>query len=98
MGGGHEPAWSKSTDELFYRIGRRFMAVRLRRGAVPRTDKPVLLFGGDYHDNIAPTRSYDVAADGRFAMVVDPPLDEMPREVRVVLGFGEELKRLVPAR
>jgi serine/threonine-protein kinase len=95
-GGGEEPAWSRNADELFYRNGRRLMAVRLREGSELRAEKPTPLFEGWYHDNIAPSRSYDPTADGRFLMVADPPIEALPREVKVVLAFSEELKRRVP--
>ena len=58
--------------------------------------QPRLLFEGPYelpYNRIGPT--YDVSSDGRFLMLrrvgAEPPM-----EIRVVLNFDEELKRLVP--
>jgi serine/threonine-protein kinase len=93
VGGGDEPAWSRRGDEIVFRSGRRFLSVRLRPGASAAAGKPRVLFEGDYHDNIAPTRSYDVAADGRFVAVVDPPVLELPREVRVIVNWSDMLGR-----
>lgn len=96
-GGGTEPAWSPAADELFYRNGRQMIAARVSASGPP-FGRPAVLFEGWYHDNIAPCRSYDVAADGRFLMVSEPVGDDLPRELHVVLGWADELKRRVPAR
>ncbi len=98
LDGGEEPAWSRTRDELFFRNGRRLFAARMSLGAEPSADKPLFLFEGPYHDNIAPSRSYDTTPDGCFVMVTDPSVETLPREVRVVLGFSEDLKRRFPRR
>jgi Tol biopolymer transport system component len=93
--GGTEPAWSRRGHELFYRNGRQMIAVPVS----PASDAPfgpsAALFEGWYHDNIAPCRSYDVAPDGRFLMISEPVGDDLPRELQVVLGWSDDLKRRV---
>jgi tricorn protease-like protein len=93
-GGGEEPAWSHDGRELFFRRGRQLLAVRLQPSKDVELDKPVVLFEGAYHDNVAPCRSYDVAPDGRFLMVTEPLGDDLPQELHVVLGWAEELKSI----
>jgi len=97
-GGGEEPAWSADGRELFYRRGRQLLAAPVRSSSGLEVGKATVLFEGSYHDNIAPTRSYDVTPDGRFLMVTEPAGEELPQELTVVLGWADELKRLVGAR
>jgi serine/threonine-protein kinase len=94
--GGTEPAWSPRGDELFYRSGRQMAAVPVTRPPAREFGRPTVLFEGWYHDNIAPCRSYDVTADGRFLMVTEPVGDDLPRELHVVLGWADELRRRGP--
>jgi hypothetical protein len=94
--GGTEPAWSRKGDELFYRNGRQMVAVSVSRSPDRPFGRPTVLFEGWYHDNIAPCRSYDVAEDGRFLMVTEPVGDDLPKELHVVLGWADDLKRRVP--
>jgi len=66
--GGEEPVWSIDTDELFYRNGKKIMAVTF--SAVPSFEaaRPRVLFEGDFV-NVG-GRSYDAAPDGnRFLLL-----------------------------
>jgi serine/threonine-protein kinase len=59
---------------------------------------PRKLFSGRYSIS-SPTRTYDVTADGRFTLLRwegENP-DERVTKLHVLLGWGEELKRRVPA-
>jgi hypothetical protein len=93
--GGEQPAWSRDGHELFYRSGNRMMALTVRSGRHLDSGRPSVLFTGSYHDNLAPSRSYDVTPDGGFLMATEPTGDELPREIRVVLGFTDQLSRKV---
>jgi hypothetical protein len=44
-----------------------------------------VLFEGTFHYNIVPSRTYDVAADGRFVMVGLPDPASSPRRINVKL-------------
>lgn len=94
-GGGTEPAWARNGESLFFRHGPGMLEAPFRAGAA---GKPHLLFEGRFHDNIAPSRSYDITSDGRFLMVEEPPVEDLPREIRVIFGWSEDLKRRVPGR
>jgi hypothetical protein len=71
------------------------MALTVRSGRHLDSGRPSVLFTGSYHDNLAPSRSYDVTPDGGFLMATEPTGDELPREIRVVLGFTDQLSRKV---
>ena len=99
--GASEPAWSRNSNELFYRTGRKMMAVRFKvEGTEFLPEKPVQLFEGDFAT--ANPRSYDVAADGRFLMIRPIPDTEnkwnkavYPSTLRIVLNWTDELHRLM---
>jgi Tol biopolymer transport system component len=109
--GAVEPVWSRKGDELFYRSlsetpPRKMNSVKFKVSGsnfVPET--PTTLFEGTFLLT-TPTRSYDVAPDGRFLMSQAIPGQENEREkkifpytLRIVSNWTEELQRLVaPAR
>jgi eukaryotic-like serine/threonine-protein kinase len=93
-GGGEEPAWSATGREIVYRAGARMMSATLTTTTLTaaastnqalRTSRPITLFEGRYHYNLYPTRTYDVARDGRFLMVDEPVSPH--RALTVVLGW-----------
>jgi serine/threonine-protein kinase len=94
--GGTEPIWSPSGQELFYRNGDRVMAVPVVGQPELTVGKPRSLFEGTYFVAPGINPSYDVSPDGRrFLMIASQ--DAGPEvEIRVVLNWFEELKRLVP--
>ena len=92
---GQEPVWSKDGRELFYRNGDKMMAVPIEADSAFVFGQPRPLFEARYElpDNrIGP--AYDVSSDGRFLMLRRVG-EERSMEIRVVLNFDEELKRLV---
>jgi eukaryotic-like serine/threonine-protein kinase len=93
-GGNEEPVWSRDGRELFYRNGRRWIAVPVTMTR-PRftVGAARVLFEGDYIN--VPGLSYDVARDGRFLLL--EPIDQPRRtDLNVVENWFEELKRKVP--
>jgi WD40 repeat protein len=96
--GGYEPLWSADGRELFYLQGDAVMAVAVETESEFSFASPKPLFSGPYVQTLLSTsRSYDVARDGRFLMIM--PGDENPAAARasivVVQNFGEELKQRV---
>jgi serine/threonine-protein kinase len=90
--GGEEPAWARDSRELFFRDGDRMMAVEVGDGETFSSGTPKFLFEGYA---LGTTRNYDVTDDGqRFVMVMSESATES--ELRVVLNFDEELRRLFP--
>lgn len=90
-GGGVEPQWARSGDELVYRNGIRIMAAGVRTRpdfAVIRA--PQLLFSGAF--DFSQDHNWSLAPDGTFIMVqADPTL---ARQLQVVFNWFEELKRI----
>ena len=90
-GGGLRPRWSRDGRELFFRAGGRVMAAPIEPGPTFASGTARVLFEGRY----AP--QYDVTADGRFLMVRDEQQAD-PTQLRFVLNWFEELKRLAPTK
>ena len=97
-GGGSEPAWSPTGDELFYRSDTELMAVSVKPGPRIALSPPRALFDDDFPR--AGLRNYDVAKDGsRFIMVGREPLrteDALSNDVMVVQNWHQELLERVP--
>jgi len=96
-GGGFEPLWSADGRELLYQQGGAVMAVAVETGAELAFAAPQRLFSGKFVQRSTLTvRSYDVARDGRFLMIL--PEDEntpAPASIVVVENFGEEVRQRV---
>lgn len=95
--GGIEPAWNPNGRELFYRTGRRMMAVAVSTQPTFSAGRPAAIFEGDYLASGFPLTgvTYDVTRDGqRFLMVKQNAASAGP--INVVVNWFEELRRLVP--
>jgi serine/threonine protein kinase/Tol biopolymer transport system component len=93
-GGNEEPVWSNDGRELFYRNGRRWMSVPISTSPAFSAGAPRLLFQGDYL-NVSGLE-YGVSPDGKRFLVLQSADTSRPTELRVVVNWFEELKRLVP--
>ena len=91
--GGSEPLWNANSNEIFYRSGDTVMSVSiLETDPVIRYGAPTELFSGPFGQNFIP-RHWDIHPDGdRFLMRER----FTAAELRVVVNWFEELKRLVP--
>ena len=92
-GSADEPEWSPRGDELYYRDGKRWMAMTVSTVGGLTVGKPRLLLEGRYLN--VREKSYDVGPDGRFLLLLGPP-EETTRHLDVVTGFAAELRRLAP--
>ena len=99
-----EPAWSKNSNELFYRSGPRMYSIRFKISGndfVP--EKPALLFQQPPLGVGTTVRaSYDVAPDGRFLLnqAIPEGVDDrnrriFPSTLRVILNWNDEVTRLI---
>jgi hypothetical protein len=106
-GGAQDPAWSKNSRELFYRVGPQMTAVpfTISNGSfVP--GKPVALFRqASLGGGTTVRATYDVAPDGRF--LLNQPVAEasterdrqiFPSSLRFVLNWTQEVQRLLAPR
>lgn len=96
INGGSEPAWSPDGSELFYRHGDTLMRVSVRYSPrfdvgrpAPALDVPLLPGSGG-------NASYDVAADGSRFLMLRPAAGSSVDELRLVLNWAEDLRRVAP--
>jgi Tol biopolymer transport system component len=106
-GGGSDPVWRRKGGELYYRLGDDMMVVTVAVQPKLTLSKPRVLWTGNYSHGTssqcglagATSTNYDVTADGeRFVMIQEKAGDAVARQVNVVLGWAEELKRAAQAR
>ena len=97
--GGVEPVWSASGSELFYRHGDHVLAVDVVSHPTFAHGKPRTLFKGRYAlgEVKDDTRAYDVAPDGQRFLMLESETEPSTGDLKVVVNWSEELKRLVPA-
>jgi len=95
--GGREAVWSPAGNELFYRVSDRMMAATIRPASTFATERPHMLFAGQYVSTDLP--AYDVSRDGKRFLMSQLGAEEIsPPTLSVVENWFEELKRKVPAR
>jgi eukaryotic-like serine/threonine-protein kinase len=96
--GGNWPRWNANGKELFYLNGTRLMAVDIETSPTFRALVPHLLFDAPTSFAtalLAPGYSY-ASAEDRFLLLKAEPGGAESDELRVVVNWVEELKRLVP--
>jgi serine/threonine-protein kinase len=94
--GGVEPVWSASGSELFYRHGDQVLAVDVFTDPTFAHGRPRKLFEGRYAlgEVKNDTRAYDVAPDGQRFLMVRPEIEPSTRDLKVVVNWYDELRRL----
>jgi Tol biopolymer transport system component len=100
-GGGTQPVWSRTGDELFYRGEGAVLAVRVSTGGSFSAEPPQKLFEDRFYFGGSDRTGYDVSPDGqRFLMLKQSMSDQqtaaLAQSIVVVMNWQEELKRLVP--
>jgi serine/threonine protein kinase len=91
INGGGQPVWSRDGKELYYLSGSRMMAVPIETRPAFRSGRPVQLFEGGFE--VASSRSFDVAPDGRFVAVRRGAGGSSQMELRMLLNWQDEMKR-----
>ena len=97
--GGVEPLWNRNGRELFYRSGKKMMAVEIATKPGFSAGTPKMLFEGAYQSlPTISTPNYDVSPDGQRFLMLKPveSAQEAPTQINVVLNWFEELKQKVP--
>ena len=98
-GGAVEPNWSRAGDELFYRSAAGAMvAIAFQSTPTLGLGPPQELFADVFRRDNFMNTFYDVSPDGRFLMLSESE-SSLPTGVhlQVVLGFADEVHRLVSA-
>jgi eukaryotic-like serine/threonine-protein kinase len=100
--GGDQPMWAPDGKQLFYLNGNRVMTVDLNAESGLHPTKPRTLFERALSPSAADSgvwgHTYAVFPDGKRFLFVENAVQPEVRELRVVLNWFEELKRLVPAK
>ena len=92
-GGGGSPLWSRDGRELFFISGTRMMSVPIETKPTLRIGTPARLFDGGF--NVSHPRDFDISPDGRrFVVVRHSGGDSGKQEMRIVLNWLEEMKRV----
>ena len=84
--GGTLPRFRADGRELFYRNGRKMMAVDVSLGPEPRFGKPRMLFEGDYDD------AFDVMPDGQRFVMTRSEKQPPALQLNVITGLFDNLK------
>jgi eukaryotic-like serine/threonine-protein kinase len=101
--GGSDPTWRRKGGELYYRNGDKMMVVSVSTEPALTLSKPRILWVGSYMYGTSiscggagpSSTNYDVTAGGdNFVMIQQKVTDASARQVNVVMGWAEELKRL----
>ena len=96
---GHHPIWSSVGKELFYEQAQfQFVGVAVRTQPSFTFGNPVSWPGPYGSRNHLSIRNRDLAPDGKRFICPVPAESESLEEIRVVLNWHEELKRLVPSK
>ena len=98
-GGAVEPLWSRDGDELYYRSSD-LKVVAVPFGATPTLElgPPQALFDDTFQRANFLNPLYAVGPDGRFLMVSGGEQAATGVRLQVVLGFADEVHRLVSAQ
>jgi serine/threonine-protein kinase len=98
--GGFNPVWSPNGRSIYYVWGYQLLAVSVATEPRFRAGAAQVLLEGEYEvGTYVNIRNFDIAPDGKSFVMVKP--DEewgTATEVRVVLNWFEELKRLAPEK
>jgi Tol biopolymer transport system component/tRNA A-37 threonylcarbamoyl transferase component Bud32 len=93
IAGGEEPVWSPRGDELFYRWGGQWFAVRVPSRGDSTFGRPTALFRGPYLNPFE--RSHDVSRDGRRHLLILGPTERSTGQLHVITNWTEAVKRRV---
>jgi serine/threonine-protein kinase len=91
------PTWSLDGKELLYEPTGRLIAVTVMTHPALSVGNPQQIAVPRWINSPDSDRTYDVTAHGTFIAVLPPEAAAMS-EIRVILNWTEELKRLVPIK
>ncbi|MCG8608043.1 serine/threonine-protein kinase [bacterium] len=94
--GGQEPVWSVDGKELFFRNGDKMMVVAIEYRREFKASTPRQLFEGRFVSDGGGHPRYDVSSDGKRFIMTRIVEETSSSDLRIVVNWFEELKRLVP--
>jgi serine/threonine protein kinase/Tol biopolymer transport system component len=92
------PVWSKDGQTVFFQTEDQVLAVPISTSPRFRAEAPRVLLDAEYDMGTYRTHpNFDIAPDGKSFVMVKPDEDwGRATEVKVILNWFEELKRLAP--
>ncbi len=96
-GGGEEPRWSPDGKELYYRVNNQLIVVQVETGSSFHASTPGGLFNEVYDLRSNSGETYDVDPRGGRFLMIRPAKEDASTQIRIVVNWFEELRRLVPA-
>ena len=98
--GGVEPLWSGDGHEVVYRHEYNVISVSIITtddGSIGELGEPEVVFQGSFTSYSLGGPNYDVSADGNsFLMLETADRGNTDTQLKLILNWTEELKRLVP--
>jgi len=94
--GGNEPVWSHTGRELFFRQGKKLIAVDVKSAPRFSAGRPRVLFQADFAAGPGGA-GYDVSTDDQRFLVVSGRGDSSADDLAVVLNWLEEVRRAARA-
>ena len=91
--GGSEPVWSRDGAQLFYRHADKLMSVSVRYSPRFEVGRPATAMDAPLLPGSGGNPSYDIAGDGSRFLVLRSAAESSVDELRLVLNWGEELRR-----
>lgn len=88
-GGGTSPKWPRHSRVLMYRKGRAIMRVGIEDGR-PVGDAARVFAS----PNLIGDAAYDLDPDGQSMLAIQVDADAIPREIRVITNFFDEIRRV----
>jgi hypothetical protein len=97
-GGGWQPLWSPDGRKIYWITRKRLMMAQVSTAPDFRSGVPRSLFKGVFAQALwTNSCNYDIAPDGESLVMIKPDRGwGRTTEIRVVLNWFEELKRLAP--
>jgi eukaryotic-like serine/threonine-protein kinase len=92
--GGEQPRWARDGREVFYRNGTKMFSVSVQTRASFIAGKPEELFDASF-DRGGAVDGYDVTPDGKSFLMTRSERPN-PTEIRVVVGWPQEIATPVP--
>ncbi|MDT8410741.1 MAG: hypothetical protein RQ741_14190, partial [Wenzhouxiangellaceae bacterium] len=88
-GGGSAPKWSRDGSGLMFRKGRAILRVAIEDGRLVGDAARVFAAPNLYGD-----AAYELDPDGQSMLAVQVDADAIPREIRIITNFFDEIRRV----
>jgi Tol biopolymer transport system component len=88
--GGSEPVWSRDGRDLYYRSGRRLLAVPMMLGTRMSAGRPRVVHEGEFARGTADRANYDLGPGGRLVVVGGSDEPAAPADFQILMNWTVE--------